>query len=149
MRLTAGGAGGRKEKNGGRLTMRLTVARRTLLMSAKSSVSMPTSKVAYAEGQQDADQIGKICVYPSQSPVKRVFVRCVGLETGERNNKLTIEAGVARAGMATVDQAQGSRRRGGWSKTRLTVARRASFPETSVKGQYQRSRAKSLLQKGK
>jgi hypothetical protein len=44
--------------------MRLTVAWRTLLMSAKSSVSMPMSKIAHAEGQQGADQIGKIGVDP-------------------------------------------------------------------------------------
>ena len=61
---SAGGAGGRKEKDGGRSTMRLTVCRRTLLMSATSSVSTPISKIAYAEGQQGDDQIGKIGVDP-------------------------------------------------------------------------------------
>jgi hypothetical protein len=64
VRLTSGGAGGRKEKERRRWTVRLTVARRSLLMSAKSSVSMPISKVAYAERQQGADQIGKIGVDP-------------------------------------------------------------------------------------
>jgi hypothetical protein len=95
------------------------------------------SQVSYAEGQKGAKQIGKMCVDPSQSPVERVLIRCVELEIGERNNKLTIEAGVVRAGMTTVDQAQGLSRRGDWSKTRLTVARRALSPWLSASGQCQ------------
>lgn len=69
--------------------MRLTVARRTLLMSAKSSVSMPISKkIAYAEGQQGADQIGKIGLDPPRG------LRSKGVSSNVEDS--TLERGMMR-----------------------------------------------------
>lgn len=71
VRLTAGGAGGMED--GRRCGLRLPSAGCIAACKSSSSQCPPMSQVAYAEGRQGADQIGKICVDPPQGRGQREF----------------------------------------------------------------------------
>ena len=123
VRLTAGGAGGKED--GRRCGLRLPGV--GCIDACKSSVSMSTYEPGHAcrkTARCCSDWQNGVFIHHKGAVRGFVFIYA-GLQSGKGVELLTIETGIARelcGGMATADHRQALRWRGGWSKTRLTVA---------------------------